>query len=96
MAKHVNRICWASPKMFLQLNLTAYLDPAALGRYSTVLGNIFHITYPRLDNKTTADLAKAVVALEADIVKAALTYKASLGPAGLDLYVSATFYPWKA
>ena len=66
--------------MYLQSNLTAYFDENTMEYYKTMVGNIFHISYPNLDNETAAELGAAVVGLEIDIVTQGLRYQESLGP----------------
>ena len=88
-AKKHNRICYSVPKVYLQSNLTAYFNEDTMASYSTMLGNIFRISYPNLDNGTASDLGAAVVGFEIDMVTEALRYQESLG-AEADSPVSAT------
>ncbi|KAK3293670.1 uncharacterized protein B0H64DRAFT_346360 [Chaetomium fimeti] len=78
-AKH-NRICWSTPNLYLQSNLTMYFDEDKMESYGRMLGNIFRISYPNLGIEAAADLGAAVMGLEVDMVTQGLKYQESLGP----------------
>lgn len=75
--------------MYLQDNLTSYFDADKMELYSRMLGGIFRISYPNLDNETALELGAAVVGFEVDMVTQGLRYQESLGP-DADISVSAT------
>ncbi|KAK4155279.1 hypothetical protein C8A00DRAFT_42081 [Chaetomidium leptoderma] len=64
----LNRICWTSPSLYREKNITSYLDPVAMQKYADQMGDVFDYVYPNLSNKTAAALAEAVVAFEVDLV----------------------------
>jgi hypothetical protein len=63
----------------VQKDTSVFADENKMATYSQSMAKVFSLTYPNLDNETADALAEAVVSLEADLAKALVPYKQTVG-----------------
>ncbi|KAK4245734.1 hypothetical protein C7999DRAFT_42755 [Corynascus novoguineensis] len=80
MADFMNSVLYLPAWLYYQSDITTYLDKDKMKSYAERLGKVFAVSYPDVDSETAADLGKAVVSFEMELVQTALAYEEANPP----------------